>query len=554
MSKEKIEYDLAVGGSIELPDLLKTYKYAADRVTEIDSLISAINNPNQTKLVFQKLPKHMRRRAMSHNPKRLPRKYRQSHKAQMLKSGSAVKTKRPSRKYRRKASNLMKEYIRRQKKNIWLETHIWHAKRFHMIERWGYRLPLRSCDKTFRLNYRATTKHCLVQDISYVGCVELTGPMDIFKEQFDRMRSQGERLGICAKAFTRGQREGSANLFKADQYPFGVLGTVSFLWKPDEEEMSQNRTLWLFAHASFYRELVNELKELFQLKEENKKCNNSMEIDEDTDEKETIEVPRYLNSNTNVELLELKDTLNRFRLTGPLSQAVLSNAFICSKQYSTDNRTWYGEFLSDESNVEAHQSQSCYWSKLKTITSPSELCPNMILALNIDDPRTVRPKKRSKSLPDVNINLLQCLNSASVEIPKYNSRSELWSLASRTRILQEKVTTNEYCQMRNEHVLVPGERCAFENSLQPIPVMLIQRPGCTNPKLNKLGYGCGWDVIVPAGYGISTWISLIMWGARAGGLREQESICRESGTDEFLPDTITAKRLADELAKDARES
>lgn len=128
MTTEKFEYDAAVGGTVHLPDSIQTYKYVGDRVTEIKSLMNAISNPNQTKLVFQTLPRHMRRRAMSHCPKRLPRKYRQAHMSQMRKSGLPAKTKRPSRKYRRKPNNLLKDYIRRQKKNVWLETHIWHAK------------------------------------------------------------------------------------------------------------------------------------------------------------------------------------------------------------------------------------------------------------------------------------------------------------------------------------------------------------------------------------------------------------------------------------------
>ena len=40
-------------------------------------------NPQNTKLIFQKLPIHMRRRAMSHKPNRMPRILREAHKAQV---------------------------------------------------------------------------------------------------------------------------------------------------------------------------------------------------------------------------------------------------------------------------------------------------------------------------------------------------------------------------------------------------------------------------------------------------------------------------------------
>ena len=52
------------------------------------------------------------------------------------KDAANKKPKRPSRRYRRRPSNLLEEYNRRQRKgSVWLETHIWHAKRFHMADR-----------------------------------------------------------------------------------------------------------------------------------------------------------------------------------------------------------------------------------------------------------------------------------------------------------------------------------------------------------------------------------------------------------------------------------
>ena len=73
------------------------------------------------------------------------------------------KSKCPSRRHRRRPSNLLSEYQRRQRNNAWLETHIWHAKRFKMTTAWGYRLPLHPSDKSLRACYRATTYHCLLQ-------------------------------------------------------------------------------------------------------------------------------------------------------------------------------------------------------------------------------------------------------------------------------------------------------------------------------------------------------------------------------------------------------
>lgn len=157
-------------------------------------MLKAVTKRTGSNHVFQALPKHMRRRAMSHNTKRLPRRLRdvaskmvisanalscfsdssmlrvRSHtllhqREKSLQAGSKKKKELPkskSRKARRRHGNLLLEFNRRQRKNIWLETHIWHAKRFHMVKKWGYRLGDRPTCKCYRPCYRAMSSHCLL--------------------------------------------------------------------------------------------------------------------------------------------------------------------------------------------------------------------------------------------------------------------------------------------------------------------------------------------------------------------------------------------------------
>ena len=51
--------------------------FAEARATELKSMLKALESKEGGKRLFQKLPRHMRRRAMSHNPKRLPRRMRE---------------------------------------------------------------------------------------------------------------------------------------------------------------------------------------------------------------------------------------------------------------------------------------------------------------------------------------------------------------------------------------------------------------------------------------------------------------------------------------------
>lgn len=82
----------------------------------------------------------------------------------IMQGGDKVKpSRRPSRKYRRRPGNLLQEYNRRSQKNVWLETHIWHAKRFHMKRQWGYALPDTATCRGHRASLRAATTGCLLQ-------------------------------------------------------------------------------------------------------------------------------------------------------------------------------------------------------------------------------------------------------------------------------------------------------------------------------------------------------------------------------------------------------
>ena len=90
------------------------------------------------------------------------------------------KVKLPSRKHRRRPGNLLSDYMRRQRQNVWLGTHIWHAKRFKMVTEWGYRLAYRPCDKNLRACYRSTRHHCLLQVCVMSVCVIPVCVMPVF--------------------------------------------------------------------------------------------------------------------------------------------------------------------------------------------------------------------------------------------------------------------------------------------------------------------------------------------------------------------------------------
>ena len=76
------------------------------------------------------------------------------------------------RKYRQ-PHKLEAEYRGWQCDKSWLETHIWHTKRMHMVDKWSYRLAEHCNDKGVRATYRYLSHGCLVlvsTPLNYLVC------------------------------------------------------------------------------------------------------------------------------------------------------------------------------------------------------------------------------------------------------------------------------------------------------------------------------------------------------------------------------------------------
>lgn len=91
--------------------------------------------------------------------------------------------------------------------------------------------------------------------------------------------------------------------------------------------------------------------------------------------------------------------------------------------------------------------------------------------------------------------------------------------------------------------------------------MLIQNPGVQKRTHNNsdppTNYGSSWDLILPAGWSMAFWVSLIYQGARAGGLRELENLSTEQSSLHFpsdYPDSEAGKKVEQVKFKDLSDS
>ncbi|XP_028985467.1 LOW QUALITY PROTEIN: ribonucleases P/MRP protein subunit POP1 [Betta splendens] len=591
------------GYAKEMPRHLTGGYFAKARAAEVSAMLKAVKKTTGSCHVFGALPKHMRRRSMSHNIKRLPHRLREvasRMREKSLQAGAKKKeqTKSKSRKARRRHGNLLLEFNRRQRKNKWLETHIWHAKRFHMVKKWGYCLGDRPTCKCYRPCYRAMSSHCLLQDLSYYCCIELQGEEDRLLASLSQLTSKETGPTFSAALCVSGRRQGSVVMYRAERYPSQALGPVSFLWRP-RKQGSTHRQLWIWAHPTMKQELLSELQTVCQCFEAvvtpvvpvvlpPTKVVSTLELELKADETpEATQVPRakrkrsckdvaeppakkilgdgtrspstpisWKSSSTGIVINDLTMEIVRYRLIGPHSHSVLTEtldaATDCNEiTKSHPSSLWWPEHCKDESKMTLHQQQTDIFHTLKGIYSSAELPSGTVLGLTVDDPRLTLPTKKVKALP--------CVKKAQ-EVDEEKRRelmlrgapedccqSFLWEQSVRDNVTENKISEQELNRMRSE-VLVPGTRLRPTPLQGRVPVLLVHQPG-KQVGHEMSSWGAGWDLLLPKGWGMAFWVPLVYRGVRIGGLNMSLKHSQNKGAPHFphdYPDCQAGVRFQEE--------
>uniref|UniRef100_A0A8D0GFE4 Uncharacterized protein n=1 Tax=Sphenodon punctatus TaxID=8508 RepID=A0A8D0GFE4_SPHPU len=71
-----------------------------------------------------------------------------------------------------------------------------------------------------------------------------------------------------------GRRQGSLVLYRIDRYPKDMLGPITFIWKPRKksDDIAENRQLWIWVHPTLKKDILTELKAVFQCAEPMETC------------------------------------------------------------------------------------------------------------------------------------------------------------------------------------------------------------------------------------------------------------------------------------------
>ncbi|KAM3873489.1 ribonucleases P/MRP protein subunit POP1 [Diretmus argenteus] len=573
----------------EIPKYITGGAFARARTAEVKAMLKAVTKTTGSAHVFGELPKHMRRRSMSHNTKRLPCRLRDvanRMREKSFKAGPKKKdqAKNKSRKARRRHGNLLLEFNRRQRKNVWLETHIWHAKRFHMLKKWGYCLGDKPTSKCYRPSYRAMSSHCLLQDLSYYCCIELQGEEDKLLASLSQLTSKEAGPTFAAALPLSGRSQGSTLVYRAGRFPSQPLGPVTFLWRPRTQDATR-RQLWIWAHPTLKQDLLPELQGVCQCLEavippvgpvvapaglapsaepelnaektpqakqtpgtkRKRSCKDAdgppaKKILGDGTRSPTAPVT-WTSSSTGIVINDLTMEIVRYRLIGPQSHSVLTETLEAATDCDTMSKSqssslWWPEHCKDESKMTLHRQQSDVFHILKGIYSTGEVPSGTVLGLTVDDPRLTLPKTKCKALP--NVQQAQGVDEEERRelmlrgVPGHCCQSFLWDQSVRHNVTHNKISEQELNRMKSE-VLVPGSRLSPTPLQGRVPVLLVHQPG-KQVGQEMTSWGAGWDLLLPKGWGMAFWVPLVYRGVRIGGLEMSLKHSQNKGAPHFPHD------------------
>eukprot|EP00741_Cyanophora_paradoxa_P000344 tig00000403_g335.t1 len=523
------------------PRALRVVEFAKARAMEISVMANELRRRNASKRTFQMLPRHLRRRAMSHSARRMPTRIRnkaareleQDARAGRFKKkkgeaqaqqqggeeeddgapGTSRKKKLSRRTIRRRLGTTAAAHLRRQLKHTWLETHIWHAKRLHMANLWGYRLAFRRADVQMRFAYRTTAHECTLHDASYHTAFEVSGASREAVVAFLAPLLDPAGTALAAPHMARGAREGDLFLYAPGAFPYGALGPARFLWRPPAPGGGP-ALLWLWVHAAAHADAFAALR------------------------------ARALAPGATGDFRSLRGELVRLELRGPRAHRVLARVL---RPPTPGPR---GGLL----------------GRLRGLRTPASLPAGAVLGMEVHDPRLALPCTSSArsgrpptpvrpppaALPrEVNLAMRaeapEVAEADLVAVPEgAQACPGLWDAAERAAAKARREPEAAINARRGE--ARPRPSSAWEGASRPW-VMVVQRPG-----EGQRGFSAGWDVVAPAGWGAPFWRALVYAGARPLGLKERRWVATEARRPEFPfdePDTPGAARQAAEDAEAA---
>ncbi|KLO07616.1 POP1-domain-containing protein [Schizopora paradoxa] len=508
-----------------LPSSIDVEKFVEARAYEVGAMQEAMEKASEasSSRVWQSLPRHFRRRAASHDVRRVPARLREKARAEMDPPKKQAR-KRVPQMGKSKQISRTEDFLLRQKDKTWLETHIWHAKRMKMENMWGYRLAVQPTEKSFRPSHRASLHGSILHDCSYNAIIELTGTERTLKMVLDRCCDAQEPSPAAAR-YVSGSRICLTYIYGLDAYPLDFIAPINIMWKPKLDESTgegkgkgkaapskvHERTLWIRCHPLSYERVTEVLRTSIStvLQSLRDKVGETLEVD----------------------MSDFRDRFNIYEIIGPKSSQVIMGALSPIKDELKDNfkKTWQA---------------------LGQLRSPGSVPRGTIIGFTVYDPRLNFPPKNITISNDSQHDPSAIWPSASL------ASCDIWDEVKRNKLQKPHFKKKDIDERKSKN-LVPGSSLNPMRQDDRVPVMLIQKtiasPKDDDDTLRSLH---GWTVIIPKGWGMPFFSSLIHTGTRVGGQREKATQHFEAGSLYFprdYPGSTTYDDFVTQRGKEEKE-
>ncbi|ODN98010.1 hypothetical protein I350_07651 [Cryptococcus amylolentus CBS 6273] len=476
-----------------LPNLIQVEKFAQTRAMEIHAFQTAIKSAatQGNTRAFQSLPRHLRRRAASHNPRRVPKRLRSRAAAEIDAADNIAKKHRKIAKLRAKGtlrSHLSRTALFRirQRSKRWLPTHIWHAKRHHMVNHWGWRLPMSPTLKSFRPAYRAGRRKAVAWDVSYYGVIEMEGR----REDIVRLLGGVTDGKFAGDMFESGARVAGISFYQYDAFPQGLIGPGEVIWQPITHAKN-DRKVWIRLHPSIF----NHVWTLFKT--------TSLHI--------LSEAGSSSNASQGLQIRDLRDQLEALEIMGPKSGEVLRRVLrLCKSEESLKQRVSLLVF--------------------NGLQDPSNIPDGTVIGLQAYDPRLHFPPPKLSEAEQSGTND-GVLRDDIIGPTGKLAFSLLWDAESRENA-SEVTHTKFQLDARRHKLGLPGTRLHPGQSDDRLPIMLFKRSTHPPPSTTPQSFH-GFTLLLPTAWAQYLLTSIAYTGTLIGGLNERKVQHREAGVHSF---------------------
>ncbi|KAE9347772.1 hypothetical protein PF008_g7665 [Phytophthora fragariae] len=248
------------------PRVLQVLEFANARAPELQALHELSQHASVSCAVDGKLEaqkNQRRRRANAFKSHKMPQRLRSAPKAQPKQPTDSLRC----RKHERRPHKLLQDRtnVADCERPLWLPSHLWHAKRMTMSERYGYILAMHRADKSVSAALHAVRSKATLYDSSYYGVIELFGLPQLILEAL-QLVSDPNGSDFHGLRFLAGGEEGRSMLHHEGQFPQGAIAPVTFMWRPLQKDyeagefklhddwQNTKRQLWLWVHPAAYME------------------------------------------------------------------------------------------------------------------------------------------------------------------------------------------------------------------------------------------------------------------------------------------------------------